>query len=453
MRAVSPTSRPPSLTTNYHYYGNIRGSFWYKLVLCCVITLVVMYCHRFMPAKTLDLIPSKDAKAYIYSDKNSRGEDMVSWTDFDGHAWQCDIENDGKGHLCGANVALGDGPNTKGVDLSNYDHIAIELEYIGPDKQLRFYLRNYVDGFSEVTNTETSKYENVLIPTQFMNEPFSIDFSELAVAEWWIREYQVPREVMRPAFDHVQLLGVDLQYPSTPGLHKFKLKKLQFVGLWISAERWYMGILVFWIFIIFGAGAYNLWQLKLANRAERLRLEALISKNTVLEKETDHYRQLSMLDQLTGLLNRHGLSEYIQHNFPDDQPHEVALVIIDVDFFKKINDKYGHDGGDQVLKKVAWVIRENVRARDTAARWGGEEFVVILPETRVEEARIAAEKLRSLVAATTFGDMPELQVTISLGVGAISGMELFHMLFRRVDVALYQAKAQGRNRVVIAQGE
>jgi diguanylate cyclase (GGDEF)-like protein len=191
--------------------------------------------------------------------------------------------------------------------------------------------------------------------------------------------------------------------------------------------------------------------LKLQHRAERQRLEALISKNTVLETETNHYRQLSMLDQLTGVLNRHGLSEYIQKRFPDEQLKAVALVIIDVDFFKKINDNYGHDGGDKVLARVADTIRENIRTSDTVARWGGEEFVVILPDTRLEEAHVVAEKLRSLVANTSFEFMPDLQTTISLGVGAIVGLEPFHMLFRRVDVALYQAKAQGRNRVVVAQ--
>ena len=128
-----------------------------------------MYCHRFLPAKTLVLVPGKDVKAYIYGEKTADGKDMVSWTDFENHAWQCDMANDGKSHLCGANVALGDGPNTRGVDLSLYDQVQLELEYTGPDKQLRFYLRNYVDGFSDLNNTETSKYENVLIPLSLIH--------------------------------------------------------------------------------------------------------------------------------------------------------------------------------------------------------------------------------------------------------------------------------------------
>lgn len=439
------------MATNYHYYSNIRSRSWYKLVLCCLITLVIMYCHRFMPTKTLDIVPGTDVRAYLFADTNSAGASMASWIDEPGLSWQCDIEDDGKNHGCGFTISL-DAHNPKGIDLSRYDSVNVELDYEGGDKRLRFFARTFVEGFSNLPkDSGSAKYQNVLIPSSYLRGPLSIQMSEFFVAEWWISEYQVPREYVLPDFRNVLTFGVDLSYPSTPGLHKFRLKKVQFVGLWVSAERWYLGILVFWILVIVGAGAYNLWLLKLQNRAERQRLEALISKNTVLEHETHHYRQLSMVDQLTGVLNRHGLSEYIQNGFPDDRPHDVALIIVDVDFFKKINDSYGHDGGDRVLKTVAAVIRDNVRGRDTAARWGGEEFVVILPDTRLEEARMAAEKLRSLVAMARFEGMPDLRVTISLGVGAISGIEPFHMLFRRVDVALYQAKAQGRNRVVVAQ--
>lgn len=438
------------MAVNQQYSGNIRNSFFYKLFLCCLVTLAVMYAHRFLPPKVMDIAPSAEVKPYIYGDTNSAGNSMVAWRDFDGLAWQCDIENDGKQHSCGFNVDLGAGINSKGIDLSGYDRVNLELEYSGGDKRLRFYIRNYVEGFSKVDDVSTSKYLNTLIPAKFLSEPLTIQFAEFSVAEWWISDYQVPREFMHPDFHNSIAFGIDLAYPTSPGIHQLKLKKLQFVGLWISAERWYLGILVFWMAVIFLGGAYNFWQLKRQSRAERLRLEALINQNSALEYETNHYKQLSMLDQLTGMLNRHGLSEYLQKNYQVDGQQEASLIIIDIDYFKKINDAYGHDGGDTVLHKVAEIIRQNIRNKDTAARWGGEEFVIVLPGTTAEEARVVAEELRSLVAVWVFEALPTLQVTISAGVGAINGAEPFHMLFRRVDVALYQAKAQGRNRVIMA---
>jgi diguanylate cyclase (GGDEF)-like protein len=224
-------------------------------------------------------------------------------------------------------------------------------------------------------------------------------------------------------------------------------------GLWISAERWYFSILVFWVFVIIAAGAVKLAALRRSVMLERVRLEKLVNQNSLLAKESDKYKQLSVQDHLTGMLNRQGVADYIEEYFPAGAQRLVSLIIIDIDHFKLINDMQGHDGGDKVLSKVAEIIKTNIRQTDRVARWGGEEFVVILPDMHTEETHIVAEKLRSKIANTRFDDFPELVVTVSLGVGAHHCEDHFNHLFRRVDVALYQAKAQGRNRTVLAAAE
>ena len=430
---------------------SIRGSFIYKLFLYCVVTLCVIYAHRFLPAKVLQVFPAQDVHAYIYGDNNSQGVSMGSWVDFEKLIWQCDIEDDGQSHVCGFNITLTKTPDDKGIDLSAYEKVNLELDYQGQDKRLRFYTRNFVEGLSRSGELESAKFNNALLPTQFVNGTISIAFKEFFVAEWWISRYQVPREHMQPDFRNTLVFGIDLSYPTVPGKQIFHLKKLEFVGLWVSKEQWYLGILVFWMGVIFIGGGYHLWQLKRQYKAERARLDSLISQNTMLESETNHYKQLSMLDQLTGLLNRHGLTHYIDKKFSTEQSQQVALIIIDIDFFKKINDKYGHSGGDVILQNIAHLLRDNVRASDYAARWGGEEFLIVMPATSLVDAQAIAEKLRVQIETAHFEDMPDLRATISLGVGAIDGIEPFHMLFRRVDVALYQAKAQGRNRVITAE--
>lgn len=449
--SIKVSNRFNHLINGFRYYSSIRSSFTYKLFLYCFLTLAVMYAHRFMPSKTLQLVPSKDVHSYLYADNNSSGQSMVSWLDFEHLIWQCNLENDGRSHGCGANVTLGADANGKGVDVSGYDHINVELDYTGGDKRLRFYTRNYIEGVSDEKDAQTAQFNNALIPTQFLNGTLSIDFSEFSVAEWWINGYQVPRAAMRSNFQNTILLGIDLNYPSVPGLHTFHLKKLEFVGLWVSKERWYLGILVFWIAAILIGGANNLWQLKRQYDAEHARLDLLISQNSILENETNHYKQLSMLDQLTGLLNRHGLTYYIDKKFSEAKAQQVALIIIDIDYFKKINDTYGHSGGDIILQKIAHLLRDNIRPTDYAARWGGEEFLIVMPATSLIDAHAVAEELRVQVEAARFDDLPDVRPTISLGVGAIDGLEPFHTLFRRVDIALYQAKAQGRNRVILAE--
>ena len=270
------------------------------------------------------------------------------------------------------------------------------------------------------------------------------------MAEWWITQFQVSRELSQPDFSHVTAFGIDLSHPAPVGQHDFKLNRVELEGLWISAERWYFSILVFWIFIIFVTGAVKLTTLRRSVTLERRRLAKLADQNSMLAQQSDKYKQLSMTDHLTGLLNRQGMTEYIEEYFPAGCRREVSLLVIDIDHFKQVNDKLGHDGGDIVLRAIAELITESIRQSDRAARWGGEEFIVVCPDTSLEGAYNTAEKLRNKIASTRFEEFPQLVVTVSIGVGAHHCEEDFQHLFRNVDVALYQAKAQGRNCTVSA---
>lgn len=122
--------------------------------------------------------------------------------------------------------------------------------------------------------------------------------------------------------------------------------------------------------------------------------------------------------------------------------------MFDIDHFKQVNDNYGHDVGDEVLKGLVELVRQQMRRADLLARWGGEEFMIMAAETPCTGALELAEKLRRRVAAESFEQVGK--VTISLGVAAYHRQEPLKNLLKRVDDALYQAKEQGRNRVVAA---
>lgn len=410
-----------------------------------------MYAYEFMPAKKMLAVPSSDIPHYIYSDTNSVGESMVYWTDFDGLGWECNIEDDGKDHGCGFNIYLGGGLGSDGIDLSSYKTINVDLDYVGSEQRVRFSLRNYEPGFSDINDMQTAKFNNVYVPIDFLDDHLVLSLAEFSVAEWWVAQYKVPRENSLPRFGNVIAFGIDINYPGMPGKQSFKLNKVEFVGEWISRENWYLGILVCWLSIIMVIGAISLARLTKEIRLEHQRLERLADQNSLLAQETDKYKKLSMIDSLTGVLNRQGLAEYIEQYFPEHTDQMVSVVIIDIDHFKKINDSLGHDGGDLVLKQVAALIKSHTRQSDQIARWGGEEFILVLPATQLDYAYRIAEEMRALVATANFDEFPELHVTISLGVGTADGQTPFHQLFRQVDIALYQAKAQGRNRTVKAE--
>ena len=151
-------------------------------------------------------------------------------------------------------------------------------------------------------------------------------------------------------------------------------------------------------------------------------------------------------DWLTGLLNRRGF-EARMRPYQNGGPDPAALIVCDVDHFKRINDGYGHDGGDAVLKNVARVLALSVRKRDLLGRIGGEEFAVYLPATDFQEALHCAERLRAAVADTVRAPDLATPVTMSLGVAAAIGAENWESLFRRADENLYAAKRAGRNQV------
>ncbi len=158
-------------------------------------------------------------------------------------------------------------------------------------------------------------------------------------------------------------------------------------------------------------------------------------------------------DRLTGLANRQTfLSQFyaaIEHAIRYDRP--IALLFADLDHFKDVNDTHGHDAGDGVLQQVAEIFRDNVRSADLVGRYGGEEFMIALPETGPDEAWGIAQKLRSLVEHTQFPiERDTLAMTVSIGVAGGSGSIVrAETLIQHADAAMYSAKAMGRNRCVV----
>ena len=164
------------------------------------------------------------------------------------------------------------------------------------------------------------------------------------------------------------------------------------------------------------------------------------------------------LDSLTGLLNRRTFFDHLRSELSRATRHHMHLscVMLDIDFFKKINDDYGHAAGDAVLRRFALVVGETLRKIDVLCRYGGEEFCAILPETSISAAIKVAERVREAIErdSITFEDV-ELSITVSIGITAVTplrGAEPDHLL-SEADKALYDAKTSGRNRVEVFSRE
>ncbi|TKT76978.1 PleD family two-component system response regulator [Aquamicrobium sp. LC103] len=194
---------------------------------------------------------------------------------------------------------------------------------------------------------------------------------------------------------------------------------------------------------------------------DRQELIARLRTQVRRKRYNDHLRasvaqtiEMAVTDGLTGLHNRRYLDSHLATLFEraSSRRRPLSLMITDIDRFKSVNDTWGHDAGDDVLREFASRLRKNVRGIDLACRLGGEEFVVVMPETEASVAEKVAERIRAQIAATPFPigkDGEAIEVTISVGVAGLKlAGDTVADLMKRADVALYEAKNGGRNRVV-----
>lgn len=184
-------------------------------------------------------------------------------------------------------------------------------------------------------------------------------------------------------------------------------------------------------------------------------LEQLTRQSAITINRANTYSkvlQYATLDALTNLNNRRQFEVRLKQEIAitKRQKNPLCAMMIDIDFFKKVNDTYGHASGDAVLRTVASIIKEHLRESDIPSRYGGEEFAVLLPYTHIEEAKIVGERLRKAVEETPIPiDKKNINVTISMGLAEFSPQETGEDLFKRADSALYEAKEGGRNRVCV----
>jgi diguanylate cyclase (GGDEF)-like protein len=170
--------------------------------------------------------------------------------------------------------------------------------------------------------------------------------------------------------------------------------------------------------------------------------------NKVLKDKAIKYEELSTIDTLTGIFNRFMFEQKLKSEMERVHRYKketFSLAILDIDNFKRINDTFGHTEGDTVLKELVLEVKKHLRSTDVFSRWGGEEFIIILPLTNIDEAHKAISHIRELIANYSFNKVGT--VTCSIGVTEYNKDDTFHSVIMRADEAMYNAKTAGKNRV------
>jgi diguanylate cyclase (GGDEF)-like protein len=182
----------------------------------------------------------------------------------------------------------------------------------------------------------------------------------------------------------------------------------------------------------------------------------IIGFNTDINKQKRieaHLKELATIDELTGVANRSKVKELLDREVDRARRYRnpLSLIYFDIDHFKQVNDTYGHKSGDEVLIEITKIIQKELRKTDILARWGGEEFLIVIPETSLQNGVVLANKLREIIEEHNFKDVSK--VTCSFGVTQFTLHDDIDKFVQRADEALYAAKDGGRNRVIAITGE
>ncbi|MBU1438678.1 MAG: GGDEF domain-containing protein [Gammaproteobacteria bacterium] len=350
--------------------------------------------------------------------------------------------------FCEINFDLSNG-GLQGLDLKDYSQVIVWAKYQDhPELGLRVQNKNYDPRYSTAGDIDTLKFNNVEYYGDSTPYPAVIPLKNFQVPTWWLAENKIPIHDIGPEFHNVLTFEVATGSSIQPGDYVIELEKIEIVGKYISDQKLYLLILSIWGFfglVLFIHVIYSIrWELRQAARRQQ-ELEAV---NDLLNVKQHRLEKIINKDPLTGVLNRAGMNDILARNSNQHQLLTLSLMFIDIDHFKQVNDRFGHNMGDEVLVFFARLLEQNIRELDILARWGGEEFILVCPNTDIISAATLAEKLR--IAIEQAPGPSGINITVSIGVAEMR-KESREEFIGRADKALYQAKATGRNKVVLAQ--
>lgn len=424
-------------------------------VLVVMTLIVVQLYHAYGDAKTKVILPTQYS-FLATNDQVSKGNSTSELYQRSGKAvMDCDLKHsdDYPWPYCGVSIHINPNPEV-GLDLSQYHTVRLDIDFKalddGDDPRMRFYLRNYNPEYSTPDNEYTHKYNGIEYLPQDGKGTVEIPLASLQVMTWWLADNDIGIKHSAPEFSNINKIEFATGSATEVGRYQMSINRIEFIGDYIKGEDLFMGLLFVWVTIgsllTFGEIRRNRRMIHQAN----LRQAHLKNINRSLRAQNFEFAELASRDALTGAMNRHAAREWIKSYGTISVPshRQLSVLYLDIDYFKNINDKFGHALGDDILREFVMVILSVVRKQDRLVRWGGEEFIVFCPDTGLEEAAKLAERIRTYVENHIWvhGEV----LTCSIGVAELGSGKATEAI-ARADEALYIAKHNGRNQVHISE--
>ncbi|MEZ9564566.1 GGDEF domain-containing protein [Vibrio artabrorum] len=426
----------------------------HKIVIFLVIaTFAIVQYYRVNGNRVVTEITPDDYKFMAINDQVNNGASTSELSYENGqYVLDCELKkSDYPWPYCGLSIHI-DPDITRGLDLSQYHLFRFNIEYQAEGdsrRRLRTYLRNYNPAYSVPDDEYTHKYNGLEFSVDGDGGVIEIPIANLQVMTWWLADNNISLEHSAPEYSNVNMVEFATASGAKLGHHRIVIDSIEFEGSYITAENLFLGLLFIWVStgIVFLLSELNSARKRMII-AER-RHHHLENVNQYLRDQNDEFSEMAHYDELTGTLNRHAIRDWlgVQSQYVKLGHSKLTVLYMDIDYFKSVNDKFGHQMGDDILREFSMVVGRSIGTTDKLVRWGGEEFIVFCPEVGVDEAQMKAEKIRLLICQHLWihGD----PLTCSIGVAEMEPHRVADTI-ERADEALYQAKRLGRNQVFLS---
>ena len=419
------------------------------LILLLALTAAALLWNEFGMGTTMVIDGRSSLRIGGVDDRVSDGGHSVASVARDGSALEmdCDVKAGYQWPYCELEVVFRDAP--AGIDLSRYDSMRLWLSASGPEgrQRVRVYVRNFDPKYSRPGVGESEKVNQLVYEPSAYPSGYEVPLSRFTVSQWWIDEHPMTLDLEAPDFRNVTRMSFSTGPVVVPGMHHVRVDRIELHGKLVSSSTFRLGVIAVWMALVFGWLVVDTVTTRGQLRLSAASQHSLQRLNESLRRETRHLAEAARSDPLTGVLNRKGLADELMRlvRAGGERTFPMTLVFIDIDHFKQVNDRCGHDVGDQVIRGLAELVRSAVQRDDLFARWGGEEFLLVFRATGGTEGRAIAERLRERIAAAQWPG--GLAITCSFGVAEWHRDEDLNDGIKRADEAMYRAKQNGRDRV------
>ncbi|EGQ8308890.1 GGDEF domain-containing protein [Vibrio parahaemolyticus] len=423
----------------------------------CTISLVALYSVLGDTRKLV--ITPEQFNIYATKDASEGGLSSADITyDAQSLVLNCELKKSSYAWpYCGISVYTDVAKPTHGIDLSNYHTIRLKLHYEkagdgqNPSHDLRLYLRNYNPEYSKPDDEYTIKYNGMQFSPSSFSETIEIPIKNLQVMTWWLADNKVDIGHSAPEFSNITRIDIATGSGAALGQHKIVIDKIEFEGAYLAQETLLFALLFSWMALGLAFSLHELRKNRAAYEKAKRRHRHLEKVNGTLRAQNYEFAELAHRDALTGAMNRHAVQTWLEQQVRQVRwgYSTLSILYMDLDNFKKINDKFGHQMGDDILREFVMVVASSIAPDDRLVRWGGEEFVVFCPDTNIEQAVKKAEMIRKNVANHLWVHGEAL--TCSIGVAQMQNERVTETM-ARADEVLYLAKRNGRNRVEVNYG-